>query len=82
MRVVPPFSNIWPFTSRLIGVGHALSDNPVAFAALRGIDGASWNTKHFDFVAFSFHVSKNSVELQVSDSRRIFKKAPSGRCFP
>jgi hypothetical protein len=64
-----------------MGVGHAPSDNPVTFPAVRGVDGASWNTKHFDFVALSFHVSKNSVELQVSDSRRILKKAPSGRDF-
>jgi hypothetical protein len=41
---------------------------------LRGVHGASWNIKNRpDFVAFSRHLSKYSVEPHVLDSRRVLE---------
>jgi hypothetical protein len=43
-----------------------------------GIDGASWNNKRLDGVAFTFQVRKHSVEFHVDDSSNVFTKHPSG----
>jgi spore maturation protein CgeB len=44
---------------------------------VRGIDGASWNNKRLDGVAFAFQVRKHLVEAQTDVSRNILENAPS-----
>jgi hypothetical protein len=56
--------------------------NPNPVAPVRGIDGASWNNKRFDFVTNSFQLKKQSFEdhalFKSKDSTHIFKHAPAG----
>jgi hypothetical protein len=70
-----------PFSSRFAGVGQFAAHDPVPLSPVRGADGTSRNTEHPHFVTESFHVSKNSGEAHVSDSRRIFEQRPSGPDF-
>jgi hypothetical protein len=60
------------------GVGH----NPNPISSMFCVDGASWNNKRLAGVAFTFQVSKHSVECQRDDSSNIFTKHPSGPGFP
>ena len=46
--------------------------------AVRGADGASWNNKRLDFVAFSFQVRYAVVEPHSHEPANIFANNPTG----
>jgi hypothetical protein len=61
--------------------GLGVSHNPDSISPVFGVDGASWNNKRLDGVAFTFQVRKHSVEFHRDESSNVLTKHPSGPGF-
>lgn len=85
------FGNVVPFRSPIlswnllgsskISSTRGVCNNPYSVAPMGGLDGASWNNKRLDFVAFAFQVKYTAFELHVDEASNVFTNDPRGPCL-